>query len=185
MERRRLRLHSDAVDSPRAALLPAPGERVVLPGRCLTVADTEQGQAAAVWALELLEASARRGTRVPLVLCGFDQLPELSGPLEGRISQSASLVSRERLEAAASQPAAELAARLADVAGARFWLMVGLPALLAFDGWLSVLVNGEREPLRWPEGLRGLRPSLALEVAQPRPALAEALAHALLTTPEP
>jgi hypothetical protein len=78
-----------------------------------------------------------------------------------------------------------LARRLAHVARARLWLMVGLPALLAFDGWLSVLVTGERELARWPEGLRALRPSLSLELPGVRPNLAEALASALLTTLEP
>jgi hypothetical protein len=128
---------------------------------------------------------ARRGERLPVVFTGFEQLPDLPRELEPALSAAASQVLRERIDPAGGPPEAGLRSRLEDVARARFWLMVGLPALLAFEGWLPVLLTGEREPLRWPEGLRRLRPSLALELPEPRPAVSDALAHALLTTPEP
>ncbi len=185
MERRRLKLHSPSALTPEDWAVLSP--RLELPGRCVSVVDTDQGHAASLWALALLSALSAAGHRVPVVLSAFGQAPELLSASQRAFEAVASQVVRLAV------PAPPQATRLEDLvqdanakAGwstAPCWLMVGLPAALTFEAKLSTLVVGDRGPERWPRALRQLRPSFALEVAsEPRPALAVALARALLAT---
>ncbi len=182
MERRRLRLHGTRPLTPGPGEHAAPSRRVPAPGRCLSVSDTEQGDLATLWALDLLQAFAAEGRPVGVIFTSFEHAPELSRERMDRALAEASVV---RTWSVSREPDTfqDLLGQLPEgLTSAPAWLLVGAPALLAFEPYLGVLVTGDRGPERWPPGLRALRPGLALEVADLRPSLARALARALLTT---
>jgi hypothetical protein len=62
------------------------------------------------------------------------------------------------------------------------WLLVGEPALTAFDAALPVLITDDISPLSWAPALRRVRSSLSLELSRERPALARVLARLLVPT---
>ena len=183
MERRRLRLHGAPPSTSHESRRGDPGERVPAGGRCVSVTDTEQGNLATLWALDLLEACAGEGARLPVVFTAFDAQPELAGALSSRVDAAASQVHLRAVSSDPTRYAEALSGLSAELAAAPWWLLVGEPALLAFAAPASVLVSGELGPERWPSAVRRLRSGLALEVPGVRPTLARALARALLTTP--
>lgn len=182
MERRRLRLHGTAPLTPAQVTGGGAADRLSTAGRCLSVTDTEQGNLATLWALEVLEACAAQGRRIPVVFVAFGQPPELPSALSQRIYGAASRVHLQMVSGDPRRFSEALTALPASLAEEPFWLMVGTPALLAFEAFASVLITNELGPERWPQGMRALRSSLSLEVGDVRPALARALARALLTT---
>jgi hypothetical protein len=183
MERRRLRLHGAGPVTPVGLVPAAPELRSRLPGASLSVADTEQGNAATLWALDLLEGLAAAGARVPVVFCAYQQEPELAPSWLTRLAQASSSLTSLAVGTGPDSPAELLAALPAELTlAAPCWLLVGLPALVSFDARASILVTGELGVERWPEPLRGLRSRLTLEVPTPRPGLGRALARALLAT---
>ncbi|MFT3922358.1 MAG: hypothetical protein QM778_07485 [Myxococcales bacterium] len=183
MERRRLRLHGSAPLTPAELAAGGPADRVLLPGRCLSVTDTEQGNLATLWALDALEACAEEGPRVPVVFTAFDAVPELPSALSPRISAAARQVHLRAVSSAPEHYADALLGLPPELAQQPCWLMVGTPALLAFAAAASVLVTGDLAPERWPTPIRALRPEISLQVGTTRPRLARALVRALLTTP--
>lgn len=180
MERRRLKLHGSDALTPAAWEVVEP--RLWLPGRCLAVVDTDQGQAASLWALSLAQAFAGQNHKLPVVLTAFERPPE---PMRA-FREALEAVSREVLVRAVAptpggtqQLLSELEAHA--VAESPCWLMVGVPAVLAFESSFQVLVVGEQAPERWLPALRRMRRAFSLEVtANPSPALFPALARALL-----
>lgn len=182
MERRRLRLHGTAPFTPDQVTGGGPPARVPTPGRCLSVTDTEQGNLATLWALDTLEACAAQNRRIRVVFTAFDLPPELPTALSKRIYAAASQVHLQTVSRDPQRFSELLSSLPASLSQEPCWLMVGTPALLAFEAFASVLVTHDLGPERWPSGMRALRPLLSLEVGGPRRALAQALAGALLTT---
>lgn len=182
MERRRLRLHGTAPLTPDQVTGGEPLARVPTPGRCLSVADTEQGNLATLWALDMLEACAAQNRRIRVVFTAFEQPPELPSACSERIFAAASQVHLQAVSRDPSRFRELLSSLPRSLPEEPCWLMVGTPALLAFEAFARVLVTNNLGPERWPAGMRALRPLLSLEVGGLRPALARALSRALLTT---
>lgn len=176
MEHRRLKVLGAAPASPS---LPDLAPLVRLPRGCVAVSDLGSGVAAG-WALTLLEEAAALGRNLPVMFTAFGRPPELDAASRARCASVAS-----RVETFAVAPVAGAAAELWEalspsLAAQPCWLLVGAPAVLAFDAPLSVLITQGAAPHTFPEGLRRRRAALSLELSEPRASMARELARALV-----
>jgi hypothetical protein len=132
--------------------------------KALAIADTTDGSEALNFARSLAAALAARGDPITLLCVGYDRAPSLPDAL------------RERLA-----PVSAHATTLDDLAlPESFALLVGVAAVAAFAPPLSILIGVGRPLSAWQAELRRLRASFGLELAEPRDAVARALAERLL-----
>jgi hypothetical protein len=158
------------------------GRRVALPPGYLALTDTDTGALALDFSLTLLTGLAAAGRKLAVVFTAFERTPTLEPVAAGRFEACTLQVMCRALspdDGAASTLREELAGAHAP------WLVVGEPALVAFDAPLRILLRGDRPPQAWSPGLRGARSSLSLEAWGARSGVAEQLARLLATTPTP
>lgn len=172
MSGRRLPLHSPSGPALQPDLVAAAATLRVA-GRSLAVADTERGSLAAAFAARLANRLHAEDVQVRVLLTSFDALIDL--PASQRAAFHPDVPQHNMaLGAGAGLPD--------DLPGAdpTFWLLVGQPALLRFDGTISVLLGAGVPVLRWPDALRAVRGRCTLELAGDGLAQAAPLADALL-----
>jgi hypothetical protein len=182
MERRRLKLHSAVVDLTAA---PDPERRVAGLGRCVALADAENGSLAVAFGLALLEELRAQGHAVPVVFAAFREQPELEPAALARARELASSVRLCALSGAGADLESFRDAQIEIAQQQPVWLLIGAPALLAFDAPLSVLLTGQRPFSAWPDALRSVRPGVSLELVGVRPLVARWLARSLAPTAAP
>jgi len=148
----------------------APG-RLRVPGRSIAVADTQNGELALRWAARLVIGLVARGNAPRVLLTAFDALIDLS-------SAQRAAFGGIQLHSLALGSGATLPDDLpADPRS--LWVLVGQPALLAFDSTLPVLLGTSVSVLRWPENMRGLRAGCTLSLAGDGLEIARAVAALL------
>jgi hypothetical protein len=146
----------------------------MLPGRALIVADTHADVSALTWALRLVGELGALGQRLPLVLSSY------SAQLGAEAVRFEQLPGVSSVHTLGAQDEPRAFRELAPAAGG-LWVLVGQPALLACDAWLSVLLGIDTPVLRWADGLRGLRGRLTLELSGSGLEMTNALARAIAT----
>ncbi|HEX5659661.1 MAG TPA: hypothetical protein VFX59_20835 [Polyangiales bacterium] len=140
--------------------------RSALPWPAIAIADTARGLSALDFALALGEAAHELHVPVHLRLLDFEREPALPSALAPRFAAVAR-VSAQRVEG-------DVAVTV-DASALELW--VGLPALVALQPALGILLGIDRPRLEWPSLLRGVQPQLGL--AATRPGLAAALLQEL------
>ncbi len=142
------------------------GPRTKLPWPAIAIADTERGLAALELALALGEAAHQLHIPVRFRVLDFERAPLLPVEQASRL-QAFGPLNTQHVER-------ELAVAL-DGSALELW--VGLPALVALEPTLGILVGVDRPRLEWPPLLRGVSVTLAL--AAVRAGLAGALLQEL------
>lgn len=150
------------------------------------VADTGSGLLAAELAVELAlelgSTSAGAGTRVALILLGYQGVPALPDALMKRLAagQPAGRRALVRVSTyAIDAGVAHALPRGLSLEPDELALWVGLPALCSFAPALALLLGADRSVSLWPAALRARRPRCALALSQNRPGFARSLAAAL------
>jgi hypothetical protein len=139
------------------------GSRRLLPWPAIGIADTARGLDALEFALALGEAAHALRVPVRFQLLDFARAPSLPSAQQARFS-AIGPVHAQRVDG-------EGVAVAVDASALELW--VGIPALVALEPELAILLGAHRSPLEWPAALRGVGHRLALTGT--RPGLAAAL----------